>query len=233
MLNNSYEELVRKYKKYQKQKIVKVLFFISILFVFIGFLLYFFNIFIKTEQQITNANEKNVTKEDLNKTEPIDQNIQKEPIKESVKNEPIQKNNQKAKENIIQKKTQAQKEHHVEKNVAKTTQQNTQENSFKLEVTQRKELVKLLKEYELKKDFSSSMNLANYYLNHERYQQAIKWAIKSSKLDPSASEPWILYAKAKHQQGKTKVAIKALNIYLKRYKSKEAQDLLDTLKNTN
>ncbi len=78
--------------------------------------------------------------------------------------------------------------------------------------------------------YKSAVDIASFYFEEKDYDKAVIWAVKASKKDPKQSLPWILYAKSKASLGKTKVAQKALSIYLKHTNSKEVQNLLDNLK---
>ena len=228
MLNNNYNELVKKYEKYQNKQITSLLLKIILVVVIVCIGIYYF-----LKQSTQNSTKEQVPKKMVDK--PIEQ---KKPVakpKENIKTKP-QEIQKQVKPKNIEKKHQPPKQKSNNQQLSKqtTTKHKTiEQNPIKLQVTKREELVNLLKEYDIKQNFTSSINLAKYYFENDRYQQSIKWAIKSSKFDPSASEPWILYAKTKQKQGRIKVAIRALDIYLRRYKSKEAQNLLNTLKNTS
>ncbi len=230
MLNSDYNELVKKYEKYRNKQIKSVLLKIILVVVIV-----FIGIYLFIKESVSN----NTKEQTLQEQEVLDdkQMMQKEPVIKQKEDNKLQeiKKQQKPKNTETKHQIPKQKSNNQQLNNKKVTPKNktAEQNPIKLQVTKREELVRLLKEYEKKQNFSTSLNLAKYYFTNGRYQQSIKWAIQSSKFDSSASEPWILYAKTKQKQGRVKVAIQALEMYLKRYKSKEAQKLLDNLKNTS
>lgn len=104
-------------------------------------------------------------------------------------------------------------------------------NELRLQVTTKEKSLEQLTANQAKsKSYSSTISLANYHYSKKEYESAIKWAIEASKLNKSKERPWIVYAKSKIALGKEEIAKKALELYLKKNQSKEAQALLDTLK---
>ncbi len=119
----------------------------------------------------------------------------------------------------------------VEKN---TTEEATTEkleiNKHGLQVTtQEDSLEQLTANQKKSKSYSATISLANYHYSKKEYADAVKWAIEASKMNKKKDRPWIVYAQSKLAVGKVDIAKKALGLYLKKHKSKEAQDLLDKL----
>ncbi len=92
-------------------------------------------------------------------------------------------------------------------------------------------LQRLLSYYTKRKSYSSTISIASYYYSYQEYENAVKWAIKASKINKNKDEPWIIYAKSKHALGDEMIAKKALETYLKFNESIQAEVLLKTLEN--
>jgi ABC-type Na+ efflux pump permease subunit len=196
MLNNDFQVLVGKYKRYKKQqknrRMLKFLLLIPILL-----LAYLLFDALKTTTSNVHTTQSNQTKESL--AQPNEQKIEQK--KESDLN-------------------QSEINHSTNENI----------NQHRLQVTtQASSLEQLTKNQEKYKNYSSTIALANYHFSKKEYKEAVKWSIAASKKNNSKVRPWIVYAKSKLADGKVDIAKKALELYLKKYKSKEAQDLLDKL----
>ncbi len=92
-------------------------------------------------------------------------------------------------------------------------------------------LQRLLSYYTKRKSYSSTISIASYYYSYREYENAIKWAIRASKINKNKDQPWIIYAKSKSALGNDIIAKKALETYLKFNESTEAEILLKTLEN--
>lgn len=219
MLNNNFTELVKKYEQYQSNKRRKLFIPIFGLAAIVagGLLLVTNSDFIlksfqktspesNTQIQVPAVQEKRTQ----NEIETI-QKIEEKPL-ERVK--------------VATPKTE-DLPNQVSKRTAKPAEKQSQ---FKLQVHERKSLYNLLNEHKEQESYKSAINVTQFYFDEKDYDKAVIWAVKASKKDPKQSLPWIIYAKSKASQGKTKVAKKALSIYLKHTNSKEVRDLLDTLK---
>ncbi len=101
--------------------------------------------------------------------------------------------------------------------------------ALKFKITRKENLFELIKKQKQEHSYDSAIALANYFFEQKEYKEAIKWAIKASKQDPKNPTPWILYAKCKAATGKKEIAKKALRTYLKRQRSKEVRNLLESL----
>ena len=217
MLNNNFSELVKKYKKYRSARRDKVLLSIMGLMAVVGggfFLITKSDFVMKSFQKTSPESpakivEKTIINDDKNETSKI---ITEEKIVQRVKVET------------------PKAEELPNKVYNRTTQTTEKENTFKLKVSERKNLYNLLTDDKKQNSYQSAINIAKFYFEEKNHQQAVIWAVKASKKDPKESLPWIIYAKSKASLGKTKVATKALSIYLKHTESKEVRDLLNTLK---
>ncbi|MCH9813464.1 MAG: hypothetical protein K0U47_05915 [Epsilonproteobacteria bacterium] len=214
MLNNDFPQLVKKYERYKGQKRNKIflsLFAFAIILV-VGFWL------ISKNNFIINSFKKTVPESNITMTPVVTPPSVKE-VK-VIKEAPLER----------VKVDTPQVEKAPDQVYQRSTKQAEKQNSFKLQVNERKSLYKLLTEHKEKNTYQSAINIAQFYFDEKDYAQAITWSVKASKQDPRQSLPWIIYAKSKVTQGKTKVAKKALSIYLKHTNSKEVQNLLDSLK---
>ncbi len=193
MLNNDFQVLVGKYKRYKKQqKNSRMLKFLLLLLA--ALLGYFLFQSIQTMKPSVHATENNQT--------------QKSPEKPTTQTD--------AQTNDL--------------NQSEINSSADEMNQHRLQVTtQESSLEQLIQNQEKYKNYSSTIALANYHFSKKEYKEAIKWAITASKKNNSKARPWIVYAKSKLADGKVDIAKKALLLYLKKYKSQEAQDLLDKL----
>ena len=103
-------------------------------------------------------------------------------------------------------------------------------NAHNLQVTtEDASLEQLIQNQEKLKSYSATIAIANYHFSRKEYKEAIEWSIKASKKNKAQARPWIIYAKSKLSEGKVEIAKKALNLYLKKHPSKEAEALLKKL----
>jgi hypothetical protein len=217
MLNNSFRELVKKYEIYNSKRRTKK--FLSLLglaaIIASGFLLIYNSKYIVESFKKTNP-------------EPVENKIVVEK-KESVKT--IAPNTKKPETKPVERvKVETPKSAELPNKVYKReTKKIEKTNPFQLEVKERKNLYSLLTKDKEQNSYQSAIDIAKFYFDEKNYKQAVTWSVKASKKDPKQSLPWIIYAKSKAHLGKTKVAKKALSIYLKHTESKEVRDLLDTL----
>lgn len=84
----------------------------------------------------------------------------------------------------------------------------------------------LLKNYSVKKDYTSALRLAEYFLKKRDFLKALYWAKNANKLDSTKENSWIIYAKAKYALGKKEDAIDSLKTFLNIFYSKNADELL-------
>lgn len=222
MLNNNFGELVKKYNRYtsaRKGKKLLSLFGLAAIMAGGFFLIskseFIVNSFKKTTPETevtvpvvtTNAKPTVVPKEEV--TEKIKQPEEKAPQRVKVATPKTEE---------LPNKVYKRSEKKIEKS-----------NPFQLEVKERKNLYSLLTKDKEQSNYQSAANIASFYFEEKNYDKAVTWAVKASKKNPKQSLPWIIYAKSKASLGKTKVAKKALSIYLKHSNSKEVQNLLDSL----
>ncbi len=211
MLNNSFEELERKYNKLQREKIFKILLIIGTVFS-LGF--FVFNFFKKENLQIQEKREVKQTKEKS-------PNLELKPKIDLKELKPIIEEKEKINATKI---TPPTKEEEMPKEIFKRKTKKIQKKKL-TDITIEDE--KTLKQnYLLYGDYKSAISLSKLFLEKKNYQKAIKWAIRATKYAPKNDEPWIIYAKAKASMGQKELAIKALKTYLKKHKSKRVQELL-------
>jgi predicted Zn-dependent protease len=217
-LNNNFGELVKKYEKYtserRQKKLVALLGLLAVIGA--GFL------FISKSEFIVNS---------FKKTTPETKIVT--PVVETKKEEVIKKKEFKQPETKTPKRVKVdtpKSENLPNKIYKRDTKKIEKSNPFQLEVKERKNLYSLLTKEKKQNSYQSAINIASFYFEEKDYDKAISWAVKASKKNPKQSRPWIIYAKSKASLGKTKVAQKALSIYLKHTNSKEVQNLLNNLK---
>ena len=91
--------------------------------------------------------------------------------------------------------------------------------------------VEQLKEkFQYDKDKDDAMFLARYYYDKKDYNQAMKWALETNKLDSDIEESWLIFAKAKAKTDKRVEAIRILQTYYDRTGSVTAKQLLGLLR---
>ncbi len=226
MLNNNFNELVKKYEKYQSRKRDKLLLFILIVLALClaGFYLVANSSFIMNSFKEATPEKSEIVQEKIkdasdNETKTIA--VQKDAVtKEEVVTKPVAR---------VQVDTPKSQEL-PDKIYNRAAKEIKQDETFKLEVKERKSLYKLLVADKEQNSYESALSVAKFYYSEKNYEKTVTWAVKASKKDSKQSLPWILYAKSKVILGQSKVAQKALSLYLKHNNSKEAQKLLDTLK---
>ena len=79
-------------------------------------------------------------------------------------------------------------------------------------------------------DIADSLFLAKGYYSHRNYKKAEYWALQTNRINQNIEESWIIFAKSKWKQGQKNEAIRILESYLKRARSKAARNLLEKLK---
>ncbi len=229
MLNNNFNELVKKYEKYQNRKRDKLLLFILVVIALClaGFYFVTNSSFIMNSFKMTTPEKSEVAiKDDVKKV--VNDNETKEA--EVQKDVAVKKEEDKSKV-VPRVEVETPKSQELpDKVYSRTSKDTNKDETFKLEVKERKSLYKLLVADKERNSYSSALNIAKFYYDEKDYQKSIIWSVKASKKDAKQSLPWILYAKSKVILGQPKVAKKALSLYLKHNNSKEAQKLLDTLK---
>ncbi len=227
MLNNNFNELVKKYEKYQSKKRDKLLLFILIVLALFlaGFYLVANSSFIMNSFKMTTPEKSIKVQEEKIKTDVISEK------KEIEKNDTVVKKEQVVPKPIERVNVDTPKSQKLpDKVYSRTSKEIKQDETFKLEVKERKSLYKLLVADKEQNSYGSALSVAKFYYSEKNYEKTVAWAVKASKKDSKQSLPWILYAKSKVILGQSKVAKKALSLYLKHNNSKEAQKLLDTLK---
>ncbi len=205
MLNNDFNELVKKYDRYKLQKKKsrnrRILFLIMI-----GALAYY----------ISTLNfSKPIMIEDKNETPKATQ-------ESNTSITPI----------ITKAEVNETKEENITKNLPpkrEVKKVSTPKRSGLKVTTNEKSLYQLLEHQAQSQSYSATIAVANYHYSKKSYQKAIKWAIEASKKNKSKVRPWIVYAKSKKALGKDEIAKKALTLFLKRHPSQEAQELLNSL----
>ncbi len=212
MISSRFEELQKRCKKYYRKKIIKLISFVVFFLILVGIVLYFS--FMKTDKIKTI--EKNVTisskKLSTLKLKPVI-NLKESVVKVKKDYKTI------SKDKTIKKKAKPIKQIKINKKPI-----------LKLIVEKANEETILLKNYNINKNFSSSIKLAEYYLKHKKYNKALNWAKNANKFDATKPESWIVYAKAEFSLGKKDDAIKSLQTYLHTFYSKKVAMLLEKYK---
>jgi tetratricopeptide (TPR) repeat protein len=220
MLNHELKDLIKKYKAYKSKKRRKVFFRLFFLFGLTALGWWYFN-GLKTDKK-RSVNEANMTKSDKHSSDTADVESNETIVKDRNRQELNEKN-----ETFLEE-TVADVEQKSLKDSAKIRESNA--NRFQLKVTTKKRTEKqLLKNYERKSSYSSALALSEYYYSKKRYDDAIKWAVKASKINRYEVKPWLIYAKSKKRLGDIEKAKMALEIFLKTKESKEVRELLNTL----
>lgn len=231
MLNNNFNELVKKYEKYQNRKRDKLLLFILVVIALClaGFYLVTNSSFIMNSFKMTTPEKSEVViKDSVEKVKVVSDNETKE-VK--VQKDVVIKKEEVEPKVVPRVEVETPKSQELpDKVYARNSKDISKDETFKLEVKERKSLYKLLIADKEQQSYSSALNIAKFYYDEKDYQKSIVWAVKASKKDAKQSLPWILYAKSKVILGQPTVAKKALSLYLKHNNSKEARKLLDTLK---
>ncbi len=214
MLNNSFEELERKYRKLWIKKFIKISLFIIIIGFISFFVLEFFN-----KHKIIPTISKN--KEEIEKKQTPSLKLSPKIDLEELK--PIIEKKEKIK---AMKITPPSKEEEMPKEIFKRKTKKIEKS--KLNTIEIKDEKTLKKNFLLYGDYQSAISLSKLFFEQKKYNKAIKWAIKATKYAPGKDEPWIIYAKSKERLGQKELAIKALKTYLKNHSSKKAKKLLKT-----
>ena len=75
----------------------------------------------------------------------------------------------------------------------------------------------LINIYDTNPAFNIGLKISNYYFQHKKYEESIKWCKKVNKIEPENYESWYLFAKNLIQLNKNKEAKKVLIYYLSNY----------------
>jgi len=120
---------------------------------------------------------------------------------------------------------------YVDEEVEKATKK---AKKIKLEISENKisdgKIADIKKRFEFSQDPQDSIYLARYYDDRGEYEEAEKWALETNRLDNTIEESWLIFAKAKAKQGKTKEAVKVLSAYYDSSGSKKAEVLMSKIK---
>lgn len=233
MLNNNFKDLVQKYDRYRsQQRRQKLLILASLLAVIgLGFWIIFNNQFIMKSFQMTRPESSTTV---TSTTPAAAQKVQEAEesnfeVDTTVENSAPQEIVKPVERVTVETPTTEDLPTEIQKRAPAKTQ-TAEKSPFKLQVTERKSLYNLLVKHKDENSFDSALGVAQFYFDEKDYDNAVTWSVKASKKNPKDERPWLIYAKSKAMQGKTDIAKKALTIYLEHTNSKEAQDLLDTLK---
>jgi len=82
-----------------------------------------------------------------------------------------------------------------------------------IEVTTRKSAFsaqEIEKRYRFAKNKDDALFLARFYYEKKRYEDALKWALETNKLDSDIEESWLIFGRAKALLGKRMEAIRVL-----------------------
>jgi len=226
MLNNSFEELEKKYKKLQRNKIIKNLF---VLILIILSVLTATAYYLLKESRIKMFYE-NIFSPETNRTI-----IKTLPSPSPSLELAPSVDTKKLKSLIEDDKTEKKRVKHLPKELnmpkevykRKTAKGEKAQKKKELNIIEIKNEKTLKKDFSLYNDYKSALSLAKLFYEQKKYSKAIKWSIKASRYNPGADEPWIIYAKSKNAQNQKRLAIKALKAYLNNHKSKKVTALLN------
>ncbi len=227
MISSRFEELQNRCQKIRKRKIfIVVLIIIFLSIAFAGYYLFIISkhsfshkkISIKKEHPVKIINKK-IFKKSIS------------PKSSTLKLQPIIKI-PKIEEKTI--KTDVHKPKTMVTSKIKTDQPIIKKNNIKkpknsvLQITTTTADAKtvLLKNYSIKKDYTSALKLAKYFLKKGDFNKALYWAKNANKLNSTKESSWIIYAKAKYALGKKEDAIESLKTFLNIFYSKKADKLL-------
>ena len=79
-------------------------------------------------------------------------------------------------------------------------------------------------------DYDDAIYLAKYYYGKRQYQKAETWAMRANGIDSSQEESWLLYGKAKANQGYRAEALRILQVYYDQSGSVQAKMLIDRIR---
>lgn len=230
MTNNRFEQLEKRAKKIQLKIRLKFLLLFLILAFFIALVLIFTH---KTPAKLTTLAQESILtiKENADKEVRLtEDNVSKNVLKENNTTKLEEKVSNKLSFSLPSEKKEQQEEQNIT-----TTSQNIQipekkENTFSLHVTQTNEQDILLRNFDIERNYKNAIAISKYYFDNLEYKKSIFWAKKSSRLQPEAALPWILYAKSRNELHQKEDAIKALESYLSYFPSPEVRSLLSELK---
>ena len=223
MLNNSFEELEKKYNKLQRNRIIKSL--LALIFVVLAIVVAVAYFLLK-EDQIKMFYQKlfpTAVNKTIVKTIPSPSpSLELAPSVDTKKLKPLMEEEDKT---VKKRVKHLPKEVQMPKEIYKRKAEK-REKIKKLNIIEVKNEKTLQKDFNLYNDYKSALSLAKLFYEQKKYTKAIKWAIRASRYNPGADEPWLIYAKSKNAQNQKRLAIKALKAYLKNHKSKKASNLL-------
>ncbi|NOX16365.1 MAG: hypothetical protein GXP61_10165 [Epsilonproteobacteria bacterium] len=98
-----------------------------------------------------------------------------------------------------------------------------------IRVTSIKSEQSLLKDDKNNENFDTTLTLARYYYNNDKYEKTIYYAKKANHYKPSSFKPWEYYSKAKMKQNKKSEAIEAIKQYLSYFNSEDAIRMLQKM----
>ncbi len=224
MLNNSFEELERKYKKYYRKVLFKRFFRFFLFVAVAGGALFFYLFkwedikrFAASEFLKSGEGERNstVSKKAPSPSLSLSPKIEVEKLKNFIENS----DKSEVKVKRLPKTKSLPKEIYKRSSKKLSKEGELKEIKIKDEKTLKKEFV-------LYNDYKSAISLSKLFFERKKYKKAVKWAIKASRYNPGADEPWLIYAKVKKSEGRVELAVKALKTYLKSHKSERARRLL-------
>lgn len=237
MISSRFEELERRCKSIKRRKIAKIILFIILIsFIFVAIYFLAKGNYLGLHKEITIKKEHPKSIKIENKKENYQKkihNIQEQNNTPSLKLEPminIPKLNEKTvdKDVVKAKKVIAAKpktdKSMIKKEVKSVKKEKKPLLTITTTVTDTKTI--LLKNFTVKKDYSSALKLAEYFLKKEDFTKALYWAKIANKLDSTKDSSWIIYAKAKYALGEKEDAIESLKTFLNIFYSKNIDKLL-------
>lgn len=106
----------------------------------------------------------------------------------------------------------------------------SQNNNINFKIKEVKSEEALLERFGLAGDYESAVGLATLYFEKSKFEKAIYWSKKASKINAEAQESWMVYAKAKVALNQEEDAIRSLELYLNYFTSEDISQLLTTYK---
>lgn len=236
MTNSRFEDLEKRVIKIKIKKYLKIFF---LLVVFLAVLIYAINsnfslenilekplhVEVVEKQEVLHVQTKEVNNTVIKVDEKVDENVY-----DTIKLSPtiflpnMQDNGEVSQKNNVQEvKSLEVSEPIVEKNI-------TQKKNINFNIKEVKSEEALLERFSLAGDYESAVGLANLYFEKGKFEKAIYWSKKASKINAEAPNSWIVYAKSKVELGQKEDAIKSLELYLNYFSSDEIAKLLSDYK---
>lgn len=213
MTSTHFVSLEKRCQKLKKARIMRIVFFISILFLSAFGVFYFYHQSHKPEHILV-VEKPIVAPPAMVSPKPVER-VEIPAIEDNVTIEAVQK-----KEDVLFLGV-----HGLTPKIAKLSEEESQEAMRSL-----KQEHELLNQFKALQNYENAFALAQFYFNLKSYQETIAWAKKASQLDTHSDKPRILYAKAKFYLGQRSEAISSLELFLSYIKSEEAQELLNFYK---